>query len=224
MKNFIYTLPKNILSCFKGYWIWHIVAITLTFILVTTNIDWYYFINTRSTLLVYLSLPAAILGGLLPIIVPIYLILRGKIIKNFILENTGWAIGQAAVIGSIISSFYKFFSGRIQPNIHDVTNNISHNFEFGFFRHGIFWGWPSSHTTVAFAMAFSLILLFPKNKLLKISSFLYALCIGIGVSFSIHWLSDFVAGAIIGTIIGIVVAGSYKKTAFVSEQERETCA
>jgi hypothetical protein len=29
----------------------------------------------------------------------------------------------------------------------------------------------------------------------------YALYVGIGVSMTIHWLSDFVAGAILGTVI-----------------------
>ena len=34
---------------------------------------------------------------------------------------------------------------------------------------------------------------------------LYAFYVGIGVSMTIHWFSDFVAGAIIGTVIGAVV-------------------
>ena len=132
-----------------------------------------------------------VLGGILPIIIPLYLIFRGKILKNIRKETLGWIIGQAAIIGSLISSFYKIFTGRIQP---------------------IFWGWPSSHTTVAYAMAFALINMFPKNKIIKFFSILYALYISVGVSFSIHWFSDCIAGAIIGTIIGIVVAKSYKNS------------
>jgi len=41
--------------------------------------------------------------------------------------------------------------------------------------------------------------------------FIYALYIGIGVSLSIHWFSEFVAGAIIGTVIGVTVGKFYKK-------------
>ena len=211
MKYFIYSLPKNILKCFTNYnWIWHIIAIVLTSILVLTNADWYYFLSTRSNTLMYIFFPSIILGGMLPFIIPFCLIAGGYFTKIKKIEIVGWAIAQAALIGSIISSVYKAFTGRIQPNLQDITNNISHNFNFGFLKHGIFWGWPSSHTTIAFAMAFTLITLFPKNKIIRITSFIYSLYIGIGVSFSIHWFSECLSGAIIGIIIGIVVAKSYK--------------
>jgi membrane-associated phospholipid phosphatase len=59
-------------------------------------------------------------------------------------------------------------------------------------------------------MAFTLITLFPKNKMLKILAFIYALYIGIGVSMSIHWFSEFVAGALIGALIGITTGKLFK--------------
>jgi F0F1-type ATP synthase assembly protein I len=40
----------------------------------------------------------------------------------------------------------------------------------------------------------------------------YALYVGIGVSMTIHWFSDFVAGAIIGTMIGTVVGTSFSRS------------
>ncbi len=79
------------------------------------------------------------------------------------------------------------------------------NFIFGIFEHGIFWGWPSSHTAIAFAMSVCLFLLYPKNKILQFFVLAYALYIGIGVSVSIHWFSDFVAGVIFGSLVGFVV-------------------
>ncbi|HXB59002.1 MAG TPA: phosphatase PAP2 family protein, partial [Candidatus Acidoferrales bacterium] len=85
----------------------------------------------------------------------------------------------------------------------------SHIFRFGFMRGGIFWGWPSSHTTTAFAMAFTLFTLFHRKKLLQVVVITYAFYIGVGVSMTIHWFSDFVAGAIIGMVIGITVGKSY---------------
>lgn len=209
-RDFIKTLPKNIFSCFKGYYfVWHIVAIILTYIFIITDIDWKYFLFFRSDTLFNYFIPALGLGGLLPFFIPIFLILNGYFTNNKKKEILGWALGQAAIIGSIISSFYKAFTGRIQPDMHDLATNISHNFQFGFLKNGIFWGWPSSHTTVAFAMAFVLIGLFPQNKVIKIFAALYALYIGFGVSISIHWLSDFVAGAIIGIIIGLIVSKNY---------------
>lgn len=120
-----------------------------------------------------------------------------------------WALGQAALIGYLVSSFYKALTGRIPPPSTAVLD-VSRQFNFGFLREGIFWGWPSSHTTVAFAMAFALIALYPKNKIVKSLSLIYALYIGIGVSFDIHWFSEFIAGAIIGAVIGLTVGKSFR--------------
>ena len=212
MNYFFTSLPKVFIKCFsKQNLFWHFIAIFLTYILVVTNFDWYYFTNTRSIALNYIFFPAIIFGGLLPIIIPLCLIFIGHIKKQKNTYNLGWLLGQSAILGSFISSIYKAFTGRIQPDMHNTLVNISHNFQFGFFKHGVFWGWPSSHTTVAFAMSFVLIGLFPKNKIVKILALVYAIYIGIGVSLSIHWFSDFIAGAIIGTIIGISVIKYYKK-------------
>jgi membrane-associated phospholipid phosphatase len=115
------------------------------------------------------------------------------------------------ILDSFISSTYKTFTGRIQPNLHDFVTNNSHAFNFGFYEHGIFWGWPSSHTTIAFAMAFTSIMIFRKSRTVFIFSVMYAFYIGIGVSLFIHWFSDFFAGAIIGTVIGIVVGGHFRQ-------------
>ena len=55
-----------------------------------------------------------------------------------------------------------------------------------------------------------LIALWPKNKPLVFFALLYAFYIGLGVSVTIHWLSEFVAGAIIGSVIGTVEGRSFK--------------
>jgi membrane-associated phospholipid phosphatase len=90
--------------------------------------------------------------------------------------------------------------------------DLSHDFRFGFLRGGVFWGWPSSHTTIAFAMAATVVMLLPKQRWLGTIAILYASYIGIGVSMNIHWFSDFAAGLIIGTIIGVVVGKSFSET------------
>jgi membrane-associated phospholipid phosphatase len=156
--------------------------------------------------------PAVIVGGILPILVPLVLIIAGWVKKSFQTLNTGYALAQAAMSGSLISSFYKAFTGRIHPPTSSAINQLtdtSHIFHFGFLREGIFWGWPSSHTTIAFAMAVTLCMLYPKNKVLRILAIAYAIYIGLGVSISIHWFSEAVAGAVIGSVIGNVVGGYY---------------
>ena len=59
-------------------------------------------------------------------------------------------------------------------------------------------------------MAFTTIFLYRGNKGVLLGALLYAFYIGIGVSLSIHWFSDFAAGALIGTAIGISVGKSYR--------------
>jgi hypothetical protein len=49
MKQFLRTLPRNLLACFKSRMIvWHATAIVLTAVLVTSGFDWLYFRSTLS--------------------------------------------------------------------------------------------------------------------------------------------------------------------------------
>lgn len=223
MRKFFYQLfykfPKNILKCFSGFNIvWHLLAIALTYIIVTTDFDWRYYIFMRTLSWDVLFFPAIILGGILPILFPLGLLIWGKIKNSARIINTGFAVAQAAIGGLIISSFYKAFTGRIPPpesfqqmaGVRNVLGDISHGFQFGLGRGGVFWGWPSTHTTIAFAMALTIWKLFPENKIIKYLAIAYAFYVGIGISFTIHWFSEFVAGAIIGAVIGTVIGRSFK--------------
>jgi membrane-associated phospholipid phosphatase len=215
MPGFLYHLLKNIVRCFKGYnLLWHLLAIVLTYIIVTSDFDWHYFISSQRSILQTLFSPAIELGMVLPIVVPLILLATGMRKKDFKIKKTAFALGQAAILGLAISAFYKAFTGRIPPPYfpgHGALVDTSHGFRLGFLRGGMFWGWPSSHTTVAFAMAVVLWKLYPQNKLLRYAAMSYAFYVGIGVSISIHWFSEFVAGAIIGSLIGAVVGKSFKR-------------
>jgi len=210
MKQFLLSLPRNIINCFNfRVVLWHILAIIISVACVVSGFDWLYFTATRNSTLQVWMFPAVPIGGLLPIALPLALLVGGWLFTNVTLKNTGWGTGQAALIGSLISSAYKSITGRAHP-VHTPGTDISHVFHFGFLRGGVFWGWPSSHTTIAFAVAGTIYKLFPKQRLLAVMCFTYALYIGAGVSITIHWFSDFAAGAIIGTIIGMVVGTSYR--------------
>ena len=209
MNQFFSTLPRNIINCFKGRMLlWHLVAILLTFVLVLSGLDWRYFLSTRAPILHSYLFPAVVIGGLLPIILPLLLIALGGITRIASLRWIGWAVGQAEVIGALVAAAYKALTGRAHP-ARIPGEDLSHAFKFGLLRGGMFWGWPSSHTTIAFAMAVTIFVLFPKQRWLAWVAITYALYIGIGVSTTIHWFSDFVAGAIIGTVVGAVVGKSF---------------
>lgn len=211
MQAIFYKLAGNVAWCFsKKNIVWHLFAVVFTAIVVMSGFDWYYYFRTRDPRLQFFLFPAVIIGGLLPIILPIVLYVVGRIGKDIRTLNTAFALAQAAVIGSVISSFYKTFTGRIQPPFHfSSAVDISREFQFGFLRHGIFWGWPSSHTTIAFALALTLFILYRNNRAIEFFAFLVAFYIGIGVSINIHWFSDFSAGMIIGSVIGVTVGKSF---------------
>jgi membrane-associated phospholipid phosphatase len=152
--------------------------------------------------------PAVVIGMFLPIYLPLILFAVGILAQSAKTILTGWAVAQAELLGALIVVAYKAFTGRAHPP-HSVSPDISHVFHFGFLRGGVFWGWPSSHTTIAFAMAVTVFTLWPKQRWLGLAAILYAFYIGVGVSMTIHWFSDFLAGAIIGLVIGTVVGKSF---------------
>ncbi|MCX6733873.1 MAG: phosphatase PAP2 family protein [Candidatus Peregrinibacteria bacterium] len=227
MQNIFYKFKANFIGIFSGKNLYvHLLAILLTVIVVNTGLDSWYFSATRDPALQALLIPAAMIGGLLPILLPLYLYFIGKITKNKTFIHTAYAVIQAVMMGWIISSSYKAFTGRAHPNIHNsalfsnIANNqiinvdtLSREFHFGILDGGIFWGWPSSHTAVAFSIALTLWMLFRKNRAVKFIAIAIAAYIGISVSTNIHWLSDGIAGALIGSIIGIQIGKSYLERA-----------
>jgi hypothetical protein len=214
-------LIKNIIAIFKGRnLLWNLLAIILTIVIVACGFDWSYYVATRNPTLLLIAFPAVMLGGTLPLLAPVIILIVGSVMKWARLTTTAWALGQAAILGALISGTYKAFTGRIPPPLSRMFGmpsssatpliDSSHGFQFGWFQGGVFWGWPSTHTTIAFAMAVCLVMLYPKDKRLVFFALLYAFYVGLGVSVTIHWFSEFVSGAIIGSVIGVVVGRSFK--------------
>lgn len=206
LKNFLKTFKQNIIKSFSGKnLLWHFLAIALTYLIVISGFDWFYFESTRNKLLLQITAGSGIIGFGVPVLLPIFMYVLDKH-KKYI--SATLATAQAGIIAYLISIFYKALTGRIQPEFmtHTVTADYSHEFNFGFLQHGVFWGWPSSHTAVAFAMSVALVIFFKNQKYIKYPAIIYAFFIGIGASIGFHWFSDFLAGAIIGTLVGIVVA------------------
>ena len=211
MRLFFSTLPRNVIGCFEPWMlVGHGAAVLFTLALVTSGFAWVYFQWTRSPVLWSWLFPAVVIGGLLPIVLPLTLFALGGLTRNALTRRVGWAIAQAAITGSIIAAGYKAVTGRAHP-AHGVSVDLTHVFKFGLLRGGVFWGWPSSHTTIAFAMAVTVFMLFPKQKWLGYLAIAYAFYIGFGVSMTIHWFSDFVAGALIGTVVGVVVGTRFSR-------------
>jgi len=171
--------------------LWHLIAIIVSIVLVVSGLDWRYFLDTRFPTLWSLFFPAVPIGGLLPIALPLVLLALGGICRSRSTWLTAWAISQAEVIGGVVAAGYKALTGRAHP-ARGVGTDLTHVFKFGLLRGGVFWGWPSSHTTIAFAMAVTVFKLYPKQKWLGYLAITYAFYIGLGVSitsigFRISW-------------------------------------
>jgi len=218
MRGLFHEIFKNISKIFSGRNLaWYFLAIALTYVLVAAGFDWRYFELTRSPQLQNFLWPAVEIGAFVPMFGILLLLAASWLAGKRRLIFAAFALGQSAALGWLVSELFKFFTGRPGPP-HEIGGNIavdtSHIFRFGLGRGGIFFGWPSSHTMIAFAMAAAMWALFPKSKTVKIFSAIYALYIGIGVSATIHWFSDFAAGAILGAMIGTIVGKSFKKLRF----------
>lgn len=206
-----YKADKNFLGSFTvNYGLNYALAGACTYGIVKSGIDWnWYHFSNENNWISNAGFVSVSGGGLVPLVLPLGLYLYGRTNDNPGLQVTGLELGQAAILGLAISSGIKVFTGRMPPDFPEKTKDYSGDFRFGFLRGGAFEGWPSSHTTIAFAMATILSELYPDNTTLKICSFAYASLIGLGVSTNIHWFSDAVAGAFIGYAIGKSVGSSF---------------
>jgi membrane-associated phospholipid phosphatase len=212
MKSLITNFFIHTYHLFSKRYLWvHGMAILGTYVIVVSGFDWWYFVTVHDNVLYAYLRPALGLGMLVPLLMPMAALIVGAIIKKEKLVSTGFTLLESVILGWLLSAFYKAFTGRIQPP-HSLLIDTSHQWNFGFMQHGIFWGWPSSHTTVAFATMVALYCMVPKKyKWVGIIGLLYALYVGIAVSFQIHWFSEFFAGAFFGSLVGYVVSRKSNK-------------
>jgi membrane-associated phospholipid phosphatase len=195
------------LAPYRGhFWIWHVVAAGITAALVLAGFDWWFFQATRHDALYRLIMLAGIGGFFVPLLLPVGLYIWSQKRKDAIALRAAVGTAQAAVVSWIIIAVYKTFTGRIQPEFLTTfeTADGSRNFQFGFFEHGIFWGWPSHHTAVAVAGATVLYLAY-RHPAVRLVAVAWATIVAAGAAVGFHWLSDAVAGAIVGVVVGVAI-------------------
>jgi len=166
-----------------------------------------FFGATRGELSNILGMASGIAGFAIPVILPSWLYIAGKIKKNKDMVSVAIRVVQAGVVAMVIIAAYKAITGRVEPEFlaSVVGADNSHAFNFGFLRYGIFWGWPSSHAGVAFAMSTVLTLWYRRKLWVGVLALSYASFIALGAALSFHWLSDVLSGIIVGSLIGYVV-------------------
>jgi membrane-associated phospholipid phosphatase len=191
-----------------------------TYVIVDSGFDWQYnrFVYNRKAL-AYSGYPALFIGYVMPFALPVgfYVFGRGKMDRK--LQTAGLALGQSLILSIGYSSVLKGITGRASPGVADIldhnrsydTEDYSREFEWGFGKKGFIAGWPSGHTMNAFAAAAALSEIYYDSMLVKALSYSYAVFIGLGVSWCVHWPSEVFAGALIGYAIGKTVGRSFNK-------------
>lgn len=210
-----YNIDDHLIGSFtNNYGLNHIISIAGTYGMVNGGVDWSYYDFMRDNKAIpRAGFSSVIVGGLVPWIVPAGGYFYGAASGNKELQLTSLALGQAGIISYFVTSGYKALTGRNGPETLDDDGTIedySTDFKFGIFTRGVFDGWPSGHTTTAVAMATVLTKLYPENTTIKYASIAYGAWITAGVSTNIHWLSDAVAGTLIGYSIGTSVGNGFK--------------
>ncbi|MDR0409478.1 MAG: phosphatase PAP2 family protein [Spirochaetaceae bacterium] len=187
-----------------------------TYLFIETGMDWKWRnISYNNLRLAKLGAPSLFIGYVVPAIVPIVAYTSGRSLKNEKLQITGLALAQSVLVTLAIQSPLKMISGRAMPGI---INTLDHtrrselddfSGEFDWFNMNPIRGWPSGHTACAFAAAAVVAEMYPSNFFLKVAAYSYATFIGLGVTLNVHWLSEAVAGALIGYAVGKTVGRSF---------------
>jgi len=118
---------------------------------------------------------------------------------------------SSILLSGILVNILKAIFGRARPWL--LESDI-----YGFFpftMDSYYASFPSGHTTTAFAVATALFVLFPRYKVIWYS---YGVTIAIArIGFFDHYLSDVLAGAMLGTLSALFLAKKYKKFFFTND-------
>ena len=206
-------LVRNILSLkFLPVLVFVVVSTTA---LVISGWDWKYLVFTQEMNLRNLLFLTDGLGYVIPFVLVIGFILLYSLTRNALYSLCARVSIYATLLGVTLSAGIKVFTGRTSPpHLHgsgDVTSLIDNStqFNFGFMQEQILGGWPSSHATVMFALATALYIVLPKRWYTTLLLFATAASIGIGVTLGWHWISECIAGACLGGVIGIAVGNHF---------------
>jgi len=155
--------------------------------------------------LTYIASPLAPLASILAAVIGGRALVRGYMTQK---ESALLRASCAILIAGVLTNELKDVFGRTWPETW-VNNNPSYfsNGTYGFFPFHGGQGWrafPSGHTTAIAAAAGAAWCLWPKHRWLGVP---LALAVAIGLlGANYHWLSDILAGAIVGVTAGVVAA------------------
>jgi len=146
---------------------------------------------------------------------PIGLFATGIIRKDKVMTMNSYELITSTIVGSILTTTMKFSFDRTRPFVtypNDVTKYTKAGSK----------SFPSGHTSMAFATATSISLMYPKWYIIA-PSFLWASSIGYSRMYlGVHYPSDVLAGALLGagSSIGTHYLFKYLKTKYTKKEEK----
>jgi len=154
--------------------------------------------------------PGMLMGTFFPVLVPGYMYFFSD---NKALNNTGAVAAQATAVAFLYNNILKAVSAREHPKAGENTGERSRDFKWGFFRRGVFYGWPSGHSMTNAALAMSVASYNRDNPYVIAGCGLYASYVAtsmvLGAKGEAHWFSDAVAGVLMGASIGWYIGGTF---------------
>src|SRR5262245_49269878 len=164
-----------------------------------------------------------IVGGVAPVVIPLGLYLGGLAAGGSELATAGAAALQAAAVQALVVTTLKWLTDRAGPypdgdptrrRALSLFRDSTHADDFNFNPFDLSGGlrWPSGHTASNVALVSALVAFYPKEYWLPAVGYPFALAIGIGmIDGDYHWLSDVVAGALIGHVIGWTIGRNFRR-------------
>lgn len=166
-----------------------------------------------------------IVGGITPAAIPMGIYLSGLAAEHDELATAGAAAIQAAVVQAVVVGTLKWLTDRAGPfpngdptrerwNSSVFTDSNSAR-DFNFNPFDLRWGarWPSGHTSSNVAIVSALYAFYPNEPWIALLGYPAALAIGVGtIEGDYHWLSDVIAGALIGHVIGYCIGLEFRDT------------
>ena len=212
---------NNIVNSFKGNNIYyHLGGAAATAILVTSGADYYVnkYFNEHEE---YgnATVPVVRAAMYFPIVIFGSLFAYGKLHKDYEAVGASYAVLQSSIIAFGYNTILKGLTGRPGPDWrhNDDMEDLSKTFRFGFLRGGVFWGWPSGHTSSTMTIVSALTSFYPHKTWLKAMGYSYVAYMVLGVSSvnrgGMHWFSDAVAASLMSYAIGSTV-GKYYRSRF----------
>jgi len=194
----------------------HIAAAGTTWMLIESGVDadvqaWA--AGHGETFSIVASAPALIGGFVVPVAVPLWM-MRSDAAST---RDGGLAAAQAVLVSFAATNLLKAVTGRLPPDAGTPlgVDRRSRRFRFGFMRGGVFHGWPSGHTMTNMALAASLSSYYSDSGLVRYCGYGWAAYVmgaaTIGDQGGVHWLSDVVAGGLMGWAIGKVVGEGFAR-------------